>query len=107
MMAPELAGTGLHPFLTGEIKSRWRRHFKLLVLSFAVLGLALALCASSLWYGGLRADLERQSSFHARMYMEQFHNNVKKYVQMTGMLEAMLRDQSGVIQNFTQLAKFI
>lgn len=44
--------------------------------------------------------------FHAQMYMEQFENNVQRYVMMTGTLEAMLHDQNGVIRNFQQLAHF-
>lgn len=78
-----------------------------LTLILASLGVIVALSFAVIWHNNFRTHTYEQSMFQARMYMEQFKNDVNRYVLLTGMLEAMLRDQNGVIQNFPVLARFI
>lgn len=106
-MASDQAGIGQRPFKGGRILPRGRRGIRRIVISFALLGLALAVASSCVWYSGFSANLWQYSMFHARLYMEHFQDSVKRNVLVTGMLEAVLRDQHGVIHNFPQLAKFI
>ena len=106
-MASDQAGSGQRLFKGGKILPKGRRGIRRIAISFALLGLILALCASGLWYRGMSDRLHQHAMFHARLYMEQFENSVKRSVLVTGMLEAVLRDQHGVIRNFPQLARFI
>lgn len=91
-----------------RITSNWRHVlFTRLTLMFLSLGFIVALCCTVIWFNHFREHVYEQSTFQAQMYMEQFKNKVNRYVLMTGMLEAMLRDQNGVIHNFPVLAHYL
>ncbi len=106
-MASDQAGNGQRLFKGARIIPQGRRGIRRIVITFALLGLVLASAASGLWFRGLSDRLQQQSMFHARLYMEQFQNSVNRNVLVTGTLEAVLRDQFGVIHNFPRLARFI